>query len=141
MSAIAGSRFWAVSNVPVVHSPVRGSWVAPSERGKNSYQAPYRARSRSTSHAWLRLAVTKSRSGRACISARTSGEVPAVIRASAGRLPSRSACTASRRVVACSGVRGTSAIARSSTRAPSSSISSVSTSAATLIVASCSHVA
>ena len=48
-AAIAGSRLAAVRSVPVVHFPVSGSCTAPSERGKISYHAPYRARSRSTS--------------------------------------------------------------------------------------------
>ncbi len=43
-AAIAGSRFVAVANVP----ERGGSRLAPSERGKNSYQAENSARSRST---------------------------------------------------------------------------------------------
>ena len=44
-------------NVPCGRSGV------PSERGKNSYQEPYRARSRSTSSGSVSDAVTSSRSG------------------------------------------------------------------------------
>ena len=40
-----------------------GSTCAPSERGKNSYQEPYSARSRSTQQRHRSLAVTSSRSG------------------------------------------------------------------------------
>ena len=50
MAATAGSRSAAVAKVPLFHSPVASSSSQPSERGKNSYQAPYSARSRSTSH-------------------------------------------------------------------------------------------
>ena len=46
MAAIAGIRSAAVFKVPGVMAPF-ASWVAPSLRGKNSYQAPTRARSRS----------------------------------------------------------------------------------------------
>ena len=42
MAAMAGSRSAACLKVPLVVA------VAPSERGKNSYQEPYRARGRST---------------------------------------------------------------------------------------------
>ncbi len=35
MSAIAVRRRAAVTNVPEVHTPVSGSWVAPSERGED----------------------------------------------------------------------------------------------------------
>ena len=40
IAATASSRFAAVRKVPLVTLPVCGSWVAPSERGKNSYQLP-----------------------------------------------------------------------------------------------------
>ena len=50
ISATAGSRSAAVANVPLCQSPVASSNQQPSDRGKNSYQAPYSARSRSTSH-------------------------------------------------------------------------------------------
>src|SRR5664279_3405612 len=44
IAAIAGRRLAAVANVP----DLGGSSDAPSERGKNSYHDPYKARSRST---------------------------------------------------------------------------------------------
>ena len=47
MSATAGSRSAAVRNVPETILPVCGSWVAPSERGKNSYHAENSASLRS----------------------------------------------------------------------------------------------
>ncbi len=47
MAATAGSRSAAVRNVPLTILPVALSMLAPSERGKNSYQLENRARSRS----------------------------------------------------------------------------------------------
>ena len=47
IAATASSRSAAVRKVPVVTAPVFASRVAPSERGKNSYQLPKRARLRS----------------------------------------------------------------------------------------------
>ncbi len=47
IAATASSRLAAVTRVPETTAPVSGSTYAPSERGKNSYQEPYRARSRS----------------------------------------------------------------------------------------------
>ena len=96
-----------------VHFPVSGSCTAPSERGKISYHAPYRARSRSTSSGYAVDGLTWSRSGRAASSARTDGSVPACSRASGGRPVSRSAVTASRSTACWSVVRSTSARARS----------------------------
>ena len=46
IAATASSRFAAVRKVPLVTLPSL-STVAPSERGKNSYQLPKSARSRS----------------------------------------------------------------------------------------------
>ncbi len=40
IAATASSRLAAVAKVPLVMAPVAGSGVAPSERGKNSYQLP-----------------------------------------------------------------------------------------------------
>ncbi|CNG92462.1 Uncharacterised protein [Mycobacterium tuberculosis] len=64
MSAMAGRRFIAVRSVPEVgpRRPI-GSKVAPSERGKNSYQAPYRARWRCTARGYQSDTVSRSRSG------------------------------------------------------------------------------
>ena len=59
MSAIAGRRFIASRSVP----ERGGSRLAPSERGKNSYQLPYSARTRSTWTGIGSLAVTRSRRG------------------------------------------------------------------------------
>jgi hypothetical protein len=47
ISATASRRLAAVRKLPLVTAPVAGSRVAPSERGKNSYQLLVRARSRS----------------------------------------------------------------------------------------------
>ena len=47
ISATASRRSAAVRNVPLVTLPVFSSFVAPSERGKNSYQLPKSARLRS----------------------------------------------------------------------------------------------
>ena len=46
ISATASSRFAAVRKVPLTIRP-SGRSTAPSERGKNSYQLPNSARSRS----------------------------------------------------------------------------------------------
>ena len=46
MAAIAGIRLAAVAKVPLVMRPCISA-TAPSLRGKNSYQAPTSARSRS----------------------------------------------------------------------------------------------
>ncbi len=40
ISATASRRFAAVRKLPLVTLPVFSSRVAPSERGKNSYQLP-----------------------------------------------------------------------------------------------------
>jgi hypothetical protein len=40
IAATASSRLAAVRKLPLVTFPVVGSAVAPSERGKNSYQDP-----------------------------------------------------------------------------------------------------
>ena len=47
IAATASSRLAAVRKLPLVTLPVFGSRVAPSERGKNSYQLPKSARVRS----------------------------------------------------------------------------------------------
>ena len=64
MAAIAGSRRVAVRRVPVVQRCSSSSYVAPSLRGKISYQAPESASSRSTSRDSSAEGVTWSRSGR-----------------------------------------------------------------------------
>src|SRR5438067_272049 len=72
IAAIAGSRWAAVRRVPDVggSSPVSETW-APSERGKNSYQAENAARLRSTSNGSVSPALTSSRTGRASARATT----------------------------------------------------------------------
>ena len=64
MPAIASSRLAAVRSVPEAGArrPIGSIWT-PSERGKNSYQEPYSARSLSTVTASGRDLVTRSRSG------------------------------------------------------------------------------
>ena len=64
ISATASSRCAAVRKVPDTGSrrPMGSIWT-PSERGKNSYQDPYRARSRSTTSGIRRDLVTSLRSG------------------------------------------------------------------------------
>ena len=64
ISAMASSRGTAVRSVPETGSrrPM-GSICTPSDRGKNSYQEPYRARSRSTTSGIRRDRVTSLRSG------------------------------------------------------------------------------
>ena len=140
---MAGSRLAAVRKVPEVHSPVLGSFVAPSERGKISYQAPQRASSRSTSSGCAADGLTFSRNGYAAKTACTSGEVAARSRARTGRSASRRAVTALanswRGVVPA--WAGSAAMAASMTRAPSSSMSASSMPASILIVPSWTQVA
>src|SRR5580693_3556269 len=79
MSATASSRRAAVRSVPETGGvwPAGSTW-APSDRGKNSYHAPYSARSRSTCTVSARDRVTSSRSGhRATIAAMAGSEDPA----------------------------------------------------------------
>ncbi|CAM5622921.1 hypothetical protein SHIRM173S_03837 [Streptomyces hirsutus] len=130
---MAGSRRAAVRRVPC------GTVGVPSERGKNSYQEPYRARSRSTSRGIGSPAVTNSRRGYWASTASTSGVNAPASRDDAGRRSSRSASTAVRRAARRSG-SGTWAAARSWRRAPSSSTSSVSMPAGILIRAWRRHV-
>ncbi|GAA5010884.1 hypothetical protein GCM10025734_55030 [Kitasatospora paranensis] len=74
IAATAGSRSAAVRSVPDTGGCTPdGSTTAPSERGKNSYHAPYNARRRSTCNGSGREALTSSRSGKRSSSARTSG--------------------------------------------------------------------
>ncbi len=64
IAATAGSRSAAVRRVPERGgSTPDGSTTAPSERGKNSYQEPNSARSRSTWSGSGRVELTSSRSG------------------------------------------------------------------------------
>ncbi len=63
IAATASSRSAAVRRVPLVTVPVSGSAVAPSERGKNSYQLPNSARCRSTKNGCSPSLLSRSRSG------------------------------------------------------------------------------
>ncbi len=127
IAAIAGNRRAAVRKLPC------GSSAVPSERGKNSYQAPYSARSRSTSNGSVSEAVTSSRNGCAASTASTSGVNAAARREAAGRDSSRRAAAAASTVSRFSS--GASSAARSYSRAPSSRTSSVSRPAGILICA------
>ncbi len=129
MAAIAGRRRAAVRNVPCGRSEV------PSERGKNSYQEPYRARSRSTSSGSGSEVVTRSRSGCRASTSSTSGANAAASRAAAGRLSSRRASTAARTTSRRPSSSGMPSAARSYRRAPSSRTTSVSMPAGILICA------
>ena len=82
MAATASSRLAAVRKLPEVQSPVSWSRTAPSERGKNSYQAPRPASSRSTSSGYCSETVTSSRMGWRSTTAATSALNPAARRSS-----------------------------------------------------------
>ena len=77
MAAMAGSRRAAVRRVPVVQRCSSSSYVAPSLRGKISYQAPESASSRSTSRG-------SSADGRDVVAQRTGGELVLDRRVGAG---------------------------------------------------------
>ena len=62
MAAIAGMRLAAVAKFPLVIRPC-ASTIAPSLRGKNSYQAPTSARSRSARTGISSERLTKRRNG------------------------------------------------------------------------------
>jgi hypothetical protein len=132
ISAIAGSRCAAVRKVPLTGG-LSGSTTAPSERGKNSYQEPYSARSRSTSNGSRRADETISRRGWRARTWSTSGVSAAARRAVAGRSVSRRAATAARIASRRPLDFGTPAAARSYSSAPSSRTSSVSMPAGILI--------
>ncbi len=133
MSAIASSLRAAVRSVPEIGSrrPI-GSNCTPSERGKNSYQDPYRARSRSTSTGCHPDLVTMSRSGYSARTVAICGACAAASRSQGGMLRSRS-----RLASALSAVRAAAGrvapggclidrAARSNSSAPSVSMSSTS---------------
>ena len=153
MSAIASSRCAAVRRVPDFGGRRRvGSTSAPSDRGKNSYHAPYRARWRCTISGNSAVVVSRSRSGYAVRAAVTAALVPAASRSSGTRASSAScpaasfsALRAARACLASSGgsVLGAATLcaARSSSSAPSASISSTSWPIGTLMPASCRHLA
>ena len=124
-----------------------GSNSTPSERGKNSYQALYRARLRSTSTGCQPDLVTRSRSGYSASSAITTGVCAAASRSQGGRLRSRSfLATVFSAVRAAAGrdAPGGCLIeraARSKSSAPSVSISSTSWPRGILMSASCAQCA
>ncbi len=126
IAAIAGNRRAAVRKLPC------GSSAVPSERGKNSYQAPYSARSRSTSNGNVSEAVTSSRNGCAASTASTSGVNAAARRVATGsvssRITSAAASTAARPAPA-----GTPAATRCMRSAPSSRTRPTSMPAGTLM--------
>ncbi len=143
MAAIASSRLAAVRSVPETGGrwPAGSTW-APSERGKNSYHAPYSARSRSTCTVSGRDRVTSSRSGQRARIAAMAGSSAAASRSQggSGRLRSRAASARSAARAAAGrlapGGCGIRRAARSNSSAPSVSISSTSWPAGILIAAS-----
>jgi hypothetical protein len=133
MSAIASSRRAAVRSVPEIGSlrPIGSNWT-PSERGKNSYQDPKSARSRSTNTGIRPDLVTRSLSGYSASIAVIRGVLAAASRSHGGRLRSRSlraSAVRSERAAAGRAAPGgclTARAARSKSSAPSDSISSTS---------------
>jgi hypothetical protein len=135
----AGSRPSAWRKVPETQRPSSSTW-APSERGNSSYQELNRARSRRTCSRTGSEGDTSSRSGLSVSARRTWGLSPDSSRSGTVMSVSRIAAAAKARLRAGFFRGEVSAIALSRTWAPSSSISSTSTPAAILIVASCSQV-
>ena len=131
MAATASRRFAAVRKLPEVHSPVAWWRTAPSERGKNSYQAPRPARSRSTSSGYCSETVTRSRIGWRSTTAATSALKPAASRSSGVSDASDRTTTAIRSVRRSDDGRAGSSEASESRAAPSASISSTSMPAST----------
>jgi hypothetical protein len=115
IAAMAGSRCAAVLKVPCLIGVASGPTSAPSERGKNSYQAENRARLRSTQRAYDRVVVMYCRTG--CCQSRSSSSSAGETRANSERWSSRSAAAASR--TRSWSASGTILVARSSTSAPS----------------------
>ena len=141
ISATASSRFAAVRRVPLVTLPVASSRVAPSERGKNSYQLPKSARSRSAYAGNGPSTLTSSRIGWARSTSSRAGSCSAARRASAGRSVSCAAVIAGRSTSRPGSEAGRSARTRSSSSRPSVNISSTSTPAGIFSPASCCQVA
>ncbi len=127
IAATASSRFAAVANVPLVTAPVLASRVAPSERGKNSYQLPNRARSRSAYAGKGPSTVTNSRSGWVCSTSTRSGDCSAASRAGAGRSVSVAASMPPCRTAAWGELLPSPLRTRSRSSRPSVNISSTST--------------
>ncbi len=100
ISLIAGRRSAAVRKVPEVQRPDSSSKVAPSERGKNSYQALKAASLRSTRTGYVADGLSSSRTGRRSRTARTSSVRPASRRSWSPRAVSRSPVAASCRTAA-----------------------------------------
>ena len=135
MAAMRSSRSAALRSVPECQVP-SSLTPEPSERGKISYQEPIRARSRSTWRGYSAEGETWSRSGRRSRAALTESDMPAARRSATGLEGSRMIHTASLRALTPSSSRPSMATARSRTRAPSSSMSSTSIPAGTLMPAS-----
>ena len=143
MAATASSRRAAVRSVPETGGvwPVGSTW-APSDRGKNSYHAPYSARSRSTCTVSARDRVTSSRSGHRATIAAMAGSSDPSNRSRGVSERSRILATSARSAVRAAagalapGGWGIRRAARSNSSAPSVSISSTSWSAGILIAAS-----
>ena len=133
MAAIASSRLAAVRSVPETGArrPIGSIWT-PSERGKNSYHEPYRARSRSTWTVSGLDLVTSSRSGQVARMAVIWGSSDAASRSHGVSPRSRSRATSARSAVRAAAGRlapggwGIRRAARSNSSAPSVSISSTS---------------
>ncbi len=104
--------------VPLTGGPSCGT-TAPSERGKNSYQEPYSARSRSTSNGIGRAADTSSRNGCRSRASSAAGSKAAAKRSSTSSESSPSA-RAARRTASRPGPLGTRRAARANSSAPSS---------------------
>ena len=143
MSAIASSRRAAVRSVPGSGSlrPI-GSNCTPSDRGKNSYQELYSARSRSTSTGYLADLVSSARSGYLARISLISRVSLAASRSQGGTPRSRSfLASAFSAVLAAAGLAAPGGClieraARSKSSAPSVSISSTSWPSGTLMAAS-----
>ncbi len=140
---MASSRRAAVRSVPDTGSrrPI-GSNCTPSERGKNSYQAPYRARSLSTSTGIRTDLVIRSRSGNLLKMILICGVSVAASRSQGGSPRSLSflaSVLSKARAAAGPAAPGGCLIpraARSKSSAPSASISSTSWPRGTLMAAS-----
>ena len=96
IAATASRRFGGGAERAGGPSPVSWSRTAPSERGKNSYQAPRPASSRSTSSGYGSETVTSSRIGWRATTAATSALKPAARRSSGVFEPSDRPTTAIR---------------------------------------------
>src|SRR5579875_1835604 len=163
IAAMASSLRAAVRSVPETGRRPGPPVFAPSDRGKNSYHAPYRARSRCTTTGYAADEVSRSRSGNdsrtavisslSAAASRSRGGICSSprVRASARRAAlaccgllaaagpgRRGACRCAPRCSAPRGAR-TPAAARSNSRAPSAKTSGTSWPSGILIAASWRH--